>query len=635
VETGLIGRILVAAAVVVVAMDGGSYSLEARHSLAIAVWWLVACAFVFRLGDLGGRRPAARSSLIAALGFAVVVAASVAWAPSSESAFLALDRVILYIGIGALAALTPRRALAVWCDGFALGVTAVALLALTSRFFPWVLPAHDLPQFLPGAAERLSYPLDYWNGLAVLLAIGTPLVLRAAVAGGTAWRVLSAAAIPVLVCATYLTASRTGTAVLLLGAAVFIALSVDRWAALVTTCVVSLGGGAGILVLHARPVLVNGPFETASARAQAPTAAAMILLTCAVTGAVVLFTQNRLAALPRPPAWVGVAAAAAALGTGVLLVGMSHPRARLAAFAEPPSRAALAQPDFVQSHLLSIGGGGRWQFWRAAAAEFEHHPLLGGGGGSYEPWWAQHGSLPIFVRYAHSLYLETLGEFGLIGVVLLVVALICPLYAGITALASAGGSERTTVAALIAAAIGYLVAAGVDWMWQLAAVSMVGIACLGLLTAAGSRAGPPTRRGPRRVLRLAAVTAALLAIACEGLPLLTDTEIRASQASAGDGDGNRAVAHARAAAKLEPWAASPYVQLALVYEQNHDLGSAARAIHAALRRDDRDWRSWLIAARIETKRGLIRPAGRSLKRAETLNPRSPIFGTPSAATARR
>src|SRR2546423_767631 len=198
VEVGRVGRALVAAAVVAVAADGGSYALQARHSLAIGVWSLVACAFALRLGELRGGRRAAGLSLLAALGFVAVTAASVTWVPDPEGAFLAFDRALLYVGVGALAALTARRGLSVWCDGFALGVTVVAVLALTSRLFPSLLPGHDLPQFLPGTAKRLSYPVDYWNGLALLLAMGTPLLLRSAVTGSRAWRGFAAAAVPAL-----------------------------------------------------------------------------------------------------------------------------------------------------------------------------------------------------------------------------------------------------------------------------------------------------------------------------------------------------------------------------------------------------------------------------------------------------
>lgn len=174
-----------AAAVFLIALDGGSYTLSARHTLAVGVWWLLACALAFRLAETKRLLSGAGATLAAALCFAAVVGASITWTADAEGAFREFDRVLLYIGVGALAALTPRRRVVVWADGCAIGIALVALLALTSRFFPSLLPAHDLPQFLPGVAERLSYPVDYWNGLAVLLAIGAPLVLRGAAADST------------------------------------------------------------------------------------------------------------------------------------------------------------------------------------------------------------------------------------------------------------------------------------------------------------------------------------------------------------------------------------------------------------------------------------------------------------------
>ena len=74
----------------------------------------------------------------------------------------------------------------------------------------------------------------------------------------------------------------------------------------------------------------------------------------------------------------------------------------------------------MRSHLLSANGSGRWQFWESAVDAFQATPLLGHGAGSYEAWWAEHGSLAVFVRDAHSLYLETLAELGVLGFLLLV-----------------------------------------------------------------------------------------------------------------------------------------------------------------------------------------------------------------------
>jgi O-Antigen ligase len=633
-EAGRMGRAVVAAAVFFIALDGGSYTLSARHTLAAGVWWLLACVLAFRLGETKRLASGAGATLAAALCFAAVVGASMTWSADAEGAFREFDRVLLYIGVGALAALTPRRRVVVWADGCAIGIALVALLALTSRFFPSLLPAHDLPQFLPGVAERLSYPVDYWNGLAVLLAIGAALVLRGAAAGSPAARAAGAAALPAIVCAIYLTASRTGAAVLLLAAGVFVALADDRWSALTTTLVAALSAAAAVGVLVDRPALVNGPTGGTAAAAEGRSAAVLVFLICAAAGLANLLLAKRLPRIaPVRPAHA-LAAASAVLAVGIVLIVHSHPRARLAAFTRPPTLATVSQPDFVESHLLSAEGGGRWQFWGAAIRQFEHRPLTGTGAGSYESWWAQHGTLPVFVRYAHSLYLETLGELGVVGLISLLAVLACAMACGVVALVRSREAERTTIAAVVAAASAYLVAAAVDWMWQLTAVSVVGMACLGLLVASGSPpATPVARRARRVVLRGLLVVTALLAIVCEGLPLLTDVQIRASQASVAVGDTAGAYAHARRAVALQSWAASPYVQLALVDEQNQDLRAAAAAIHAALQRDARDWRSWLIASRIETKLGQVPAATRSLKRAERLNPRSPIFAG-GAGTAR-
>ena len=83
-----------------------------------------------------------------------------------------------------------------------------------------------------------------------------------------------------------------------------------------------------------------------------------------------------------------------------------------------------------------------------------------------------------------------------------------------------------------------------------------------------------------------------------------------------------------AAAKIEPWAATPYLRLALAEEGAGDLASARRAIGGATRRDPSDWRLWLVAARIESRLGDPEASARSRARARFLNPRSPLVAAP-------
>jgi hypothetical protein len=560
--------------------------------------------------------------------FTLLAGASVAWATNPEAAFLEFDRAALYVGVFALAALSAHRVgVRTWCDGFAVGICGVTALALISRFFPSLLPSHDMPRFFPGSGERLSYPVDYWNGLAMLLALGVPALLRVAVAERkAAWRGLAAGALPAVAAAVYLTASRGGTATGIVAAAVFIALAADRWAALQAVFIALLGSAGAILILLDRHELTDAPLGSAGIAAEGRSAALLIAVVCVVTGLLHGVASSAMRRLPRPRRLTGWATAGLVVIFALVLLRASDPRERAQAFAQPPTAIALSRHNFVDSHFLSANGGGRWQFWHAAVNEFRSHPLVGDGAGSYEAWWAQHGSIPLFVRYAHSLYLEVLGELGVIGFVLLLAALGSGLFAGARTLTRTRSLDRTTAGALVAGLFAFLVAASIDWMWQLTVVSVVGVAYLGLVTASSSAVeAEPSPRIGRRFPRGILVCTALAVIACEGVPLLTQIELQQSRAAARGDHLVEASSHAFAAAGLEPWAASPYLQIALVEEQRRNLRSARLFINRALDRNGDDWRLWLVSARIETKLGAIPTAKQSLNRAARLNPRSPIF----------
>ena len=90
-------------------------------------------------------------------------------------------------------------------------------------------------------------------------------------------------------------------------------------------------------------------------------------------------------------------------------------------------------------------------------------------------------------------------------------------------------------------------------------------------------------------------------------------------------DLTSALKHANAARDIQPWAASPYLQLALVNEEAGALPRARHWINEAIDRDRLNWRHWLVLARLETKLGYPRVAADSVRRAAELNPRSPLF----------
>lgn len=614
------------------AYDQGTYGTVSRSAVGVLVWWAI--FLIAAVSILPLLRPPRAALFVGSFlaAFAVWTLISVSWSDSAERAFAEFDRAALYMGIFALVVLagTPGT-LSRWCDGLAGGIAALGVVALAARLFPDVFPSGNVPTQLPSASERLSWPIEYWNGLGILIALAVPLLLRAAVEGRRdLTRLPPMAALPALGAAVYLTSSRGAIVAALVGVLVFIVLADKRWPVVGALAVASVGAVGAVLALLPQDELVNGPIDSEAAVAQGRTAAILILLACAAT-ALVYALAGRTLRGRRPPARAGRSAVLVATVLVLAAGAASNPGARLDEFREPPPEGLTSGSDSVGTHLASGSGSGRWQYWTAAMDEFRTKPLYGRGAGSYEAWWTQHGSLAQPVKDAHSLYLEALGELGVVGLFLILVALGGGIVLGVRR-AIAAGPNRTSAAAVAAAFLAYAVAAGLDWMWELTVVSVVGIACLALLTGPAANAPGATLTEPRRVssgrrilVTVLAVAAAWLIASAQAIPLLADVKLEDSRAAIRRGDGEQALEDAGAARSIQPWAASPYLQLALVEEEMGHLAPAQSWIGEALERDRSDWRLWLTAARIQTEAGQIDSARRSLHRAATLNPRSPLF----------
>jgi len=626
--------VAVATIVFLIALDDGGYGESTRDTLGVALWWVLVLALALGIWPLVRTPVAALATGGLITAFALFTLLSVTSASNAAAAYTEFTRVALYLGVFAVTVVASRKENAGrWCDGLALGIAAVMTLSLISRLFPGTFGEQEqTAQLLSAVKTRLNYPVGYWNGLAILTALGIPLLLRIAVVGSSAFvRGLAVAALPATPVLLYLTSSRTGVAASFIAAVAFVALTARRWAALAAAGVAALGSVAALLVLADRDALVNGPVDGLLATSQGHSAALIIGAICAVAGVVygagcmVKWPPRRVS-----PAlgWVVCAAFVALAAVGV---ASAHPVRRFHEFKQLPS--GTGSDQLIQSHLASGSGNGRWQLWASAIDEFQTQPLHGRGAGSFNSWWLQHGSLRVFVQDAHSLYAETLGELGIIGFLLLVALLAGGLGVGVRRLLASEGTERVTLAAVVATMVAYCVAAGVDWMWELTIVSVVAFVCLGLATGPATAlavrprvAEPdePPRRG-RYALGVCVIVGGWLLICAIAIALLGNAKLQASQDAFARGDIRAAAHDASTARSIQPWSPIAYRQLALVSEDVDDYAAARRWIGKAIDRAPQDWQLWYIAARIETKQGAIRAAARSLARAKTLNPRSELF----------
>ena len=120
-------------------------------------------------------------------------------------------------------------------------------------------------------------------------------------------------------------------------------------------------------------------------------------------------------------------------------------------------------PSTGSGRLVSVESN-RYDYWRVAVATFAEHPLRGIGTGSFRVEWLLRRDRDESVRDAHSLYLETAAELGLVG----------PRRAR---RALRRGDRRRRARARLPAATAALAAwavhAGLDWDWEMPALTLV------------------------------------------------------------------------------------------------------------------------------------------------------------------
>jgi hypothetical protein len=623
---------IVAAVLVGLSFASGGYSTAVTAGITVAAWGavIIVLALAGRPRRPVGPAAIAVGALLTALG--VLAFISLAWASDDGRAFADAVRLIGYAGIFCLVVVAAREGDGRdWLAGLALGFAVVAVVAVASRLQP-SLPGGDetLMNLLPATAGRLSYPIGYWNGLGACMAVAiVALAYLGAAARTRLARTLSVAVLPVCGLAIYLASSRGAVVAAAAGLTVLLVLG-PRWA--VTACglaIAAAGTAVAIAVAAGYGDLVDG-LDSADAASQGDKLTILLLLVVVAVGAVRYALDGALERL-RLPARSG--RFLVAVGAVCLLVAAiaANPAKRLDQFNDPPANEVQAR-GFAASHLQSGSGNGRYQFWSVALDGFQEKPVLGLGVGGYESYWNQHASIPRSIRDAHSLFLETLAELGIVGLLLLLAAFAVALATAIVRLRSfAGDAERRAqLAAAIGVLLAVLISAAVDWTWEIPVIAIAAIVAMAVLTGPSTAATPgedggARRRGDAFAVGAAALVVGWLALCAGGSLLLSQLQLSDSRVAVRDGDLAAAAKDASDAAALQPWAADPRLQQALVEELDGDLPAARSRLDEAITRAPDDWRLQLLRVRLATKAGDLATARAALARARELNPRAQIF----------
>jgi O-antigen ligase/polysaccharide polymerase Wzy-like membrane protein len=494
-------------------------------------------------------------------------------------------------------------------------ITGVCVYSLWTRLAPTRAAFHPDD---PISRYRLFTPVGYWNGLGLFAVLGILLALGLVTAPSCriGVRMLASVSLVVLPVALFFTFSRGAWLALVVGLLVTVASSPHRLRVVTEgAAVAALPALAVALAWRAAPLTHRDATFAATVRAGHRLAVELLVLAAvaAVVPPLMRLLERRV--------HVGVNARRV-LAAALVVVAVAGLAAGVARGGGPASLATRAYHSFADpvppreqgnltTRLASLNGNGRARMWSVAIDSLHGSGwAIGSGAGSFERNWDRSKRADEVVRDAHGLYVETLSELGVIGLLLLLVVLAIPLATGL----------RRRTAALVPALMGtyaaFLAHLAVDWDWELSGLALTGL-LVGCLLLVAHRDRQERMLGTR--VRAGAVAAGLATAAFVFVGLVGNTSLARAQAANGEHRFEVAAAASSTARRWMPWSPAPLQTLGTARLGQGDPAAARASFRAAIALDPDNWQSWLDLA--ATQHGRLRR--RAVARARSLYPHNP------------
>jgi O-antigen ligase len=616
--------LLIAALTVYLGFNAGGFFPGAVAYATVAMAVLLVVAIMLVREPLTNSPPALLGALGAITGFAALTLLSGSWSHSWSRAIIEFDRVLFYVLVLAFFAMLRRRdgALEWGLRGFVVGAMVICIVAWVTRVAPDVWPiSYDIKP------QRLSFPLTYWNALGLFTAVAATALLHLTSADGQtkAMRVAAAALFPLFASVLLLTFSRSSLALAPLAIVIYLVLARPRRFPSALLAVAVPAGVAVVASLDAHTVS-SARYSTPAGVSQGHDLALIVLICVVVAGLI------RLAALSldsRLDVWtpprIPLSRVLAAVGVVVLalvVVGLAAgaPHRISTKWDHFVNENAVGHSEDPSARLSSIGNDGRIPQWGAAIDSFDEKPLLGKGAGTYVNQWLRHRPYDFTVINAHSLYIEVMGELGIVGL-LLIIALMLAFLVG--AGRRLRGSERQVYAAFLAMAVIWMIHAGIDWDWQMPAVT------LWLFALGGIALSRPVAPEPDATEVVVGRTPRLVAALCVGVLAITPVVVALSQVrlesalSAFDANECSAAIHSSldslSALGVRP---EPYEIIGYCDARFGEDRLAEEAMRSAVSRDPENWEMHYGLALVRAAAG--KNPMPELREASRLNPLEPM-----------
>jgi len=590
----------------------GLYDRTSWTLLGIAAMGLLMAALVVV------RRPPGRVALVTVGALAALALwqfLSQSWAESSNQALVEAQRTAVYAGaLGLLVAVCGRtREQLVLMAALAVG-TGLGAVVEWARLVSGPVPS----DFVGG---RLIDPLGYFNGQAAALLLGFwPCV---AIAERARRPVLGAAALglaTLLVSLAFLTQSRAALGALLLSTVVVMVLVPGRGRRIAAVLLPWLG--TAVAIPRMLDVYASGNRRAALPEADALHEAMALVMIAALAVAVAWFALDRLAGrLPRLELH-SVRRPALVIGAILIVAGLALGAAPAAREIDRQWTAFKGLEQPTGASRLTTAGGNRYDYWRVALGQFESSPFRGIGAGNFDTTYFRERRTVEDIRQPHSLVLQTLGETGLVGFLLLAAA-----FSGLALalrravpLAARHADARALVVAATGTLVLYLVHTNVDWLHLLPGVTLGALAAMAVLLRMADRPRTAAARSPLP-LRALAFSAALLAVASLATGYRADRDRQRAEALLAT-DPSAAVRLASASLRLENDSLPTHFVLAAAYARQDRYEKAIKVLLRARRLEWTDFLPPTLIGDLATRRGDRSLALAAYRAALRLNPRN-------------
>lgn len=447
-----------------------------------------------------------RAVVVALAGFTALgcwALLSALWSPAPDIAIADGQRILVYalcfgLGVGLCNLVGPRMKLSlVPLAAAAAFAGLVAVFSLATGGHP-----HDLLEI----DGTLDYPLGYRNAEAAFFAIALFPALGLASERELDWRLRGCALATATLCIDLflLAQSRASMPAMAVALAVYALASPHRVRAL------SWFGLALLPALAIIPALTSlygaadgGLADVVDEMNRAGVVAAATVIGALALGLTAARLEGRLPGLGSNSAAANRRVAQGLVATVIVLVigfvaAVGDPVHWLGERADEFRSAGTPDLSDHSSRFTFNAGSDRYDLWRVALDDAGDDPLFGDGGGGYRySYVRKREAVNQDVHDAHSVEMELLAEFGVVGLGLFAVA-VAAAGAGVLRSRRLGPSAAGLGAIALASGSYWLVHTSVDWFWPYPAITapvlaLLGSACAPAVRALGRRSTRPWR----------------------------------------------------------------------------------------------------------------------------------------------